>query len=111
MLYEVLVAASKPLAFATHRHVFCLSFFLCHSLTLCHQNPPFHTDNHLYKLVPATSVAVSANMNSVVSIVLAWAAFGKPLGVVQLLGLGLCVGGSAAYIFVETKKRKRVISS
>jgi drug/metabolite transporter (DMT)-like permease len=50
-------------------------------------------------------------MNSVVSIVLAWAAFGKPLGVVQLLGLGLCVGGSAAYIFVETKKRKRVISS
>ena len=64
-----------------------------------------NVDNQLYKQIPATSVAVAASTNTIASIVLAWSAFGKPLRATQLAGLGVCLGGAAAYSRVGLSKK------
>ena len=53
--------------------------------------------SNLYKLISATSVVVAANFNKVVSILLAYFIFRKPLSSLQLLGLAICIFGGTAY--------------
>merc|ERR1711964_568106 len=69
-----------------------LSGFGCFALSICYMS--------LYKFASATSITVAANFNKVVTIIAAQGVFGGSLGLLQSVGLAICVAASAAYSMV-----------
>jgi len=59
---------------------------------------------NLYKLVPATSVAVASNINKCCTILVAWFVFKRQLSPAQILGLSVCIGGGTLYALDPTPK-------
>jgi len=59
----------------------------------------------LYKLSHPTSITVAANLNKVLTIIVAQAIFGGSLGAYQSLGLAICIAGSAWYSFECSKPK------
>lgn len=64
--------------------------------------------SNLYKTVTATSVVVASNINKVISILLAYFCFGKPLTMIQVGGLGLCIAGGMCYSFASSAAKNSV---
>jgi drug/metabolite transporter (DMT)-like permease len=62
--------------------------------------------SNLYKTVTATSVVVASNINKVISILLAYLCFGKPLTLIQVGGLGICIAGGMCYSFASSAANK-----
>ena len=62
--------------------------------------------SNLYKTVNATSVVVASNINKVISILLAYLCFGKPLTLIQVGGLGICIAGGMCYSFASSAANK-----
>ena len=61
--------------------------------------------SNLYKTVTATAVVIASNINKVVSILLAYFCFGKPLTASQIIGLAICIGGGIYYSIASRKAK------
>jgi drug/metabolite transporter (DMT)-like permease len=59
---------------------------------------------NLYKLVPATSVAVASNINKCCTILVAWFVFKRTLSPFQVVGLLVCIGGGTSYALDPTPR-------
>lgn len=99
-----MMAVNGELGFAGVELIPRWTWFLiaCSGIGCCSQSIVYMM---LYKLASATSIAVGGNVNKIVSIVLAAYLFVQPMGVLQIVGLGICMLGSLQYS-LETNKPK-----
>ena len=58
-----------------------------------------------YKRASATAVTMMGNVNKALSVLVSVAVFGSQLSALQVVGLGVCLGGACAYSLIASAER------